>query len=177
MRPKDFLRLVKEQATYHAETLVERDIPPPKGWFTVDQIREELRMAHTRNASSRALDLHRRGLLERQPHQFKAKTGQCHMAYVYRPVPPYRTIAEAATRAFEHQEETVPKGWVRIVDVAGQLQLSAGQASSPSTSRPAAASSASTATPTTLRAPSWPSSVKRFDAGHPRPHPSPPLFS
>lgn len=124
MRPKDFLRLVKEQATYHAETLVERDIPPPKGWFTVDQIREELRMAHTRNASSRALDLHRRGLLERMPHQFKAKTGQCHMAYVYRPVPPYRTIAEAATRVFEHQEETVPKGWVRIVDVAVQLKLS-----------------------------------------------------
>jgi len=124
MRPKDFLRLVKQQATYHADTLVERDIPAPKGWFTVDQIREELRMSHTRNASSRALDLYRRGLLERQPHQFKAKTGQCHMAYVYKPVPPYRTIAEAATRVFEHQEETVPKGWVRIVDVSVKVKLS-----------------------------------------------------
>jgi predicted DNA-binding transcriptional regulator len=102
----------------------EGDVPAPKGWYTVDQIREELRMSHTRNASSRALDLHRRGLLERQPHQFKAKTGQCHMAYVYKPVPPYRTIAEASTRVFEHQEEPVPKGWVRIVDVAVQLKLS-----------------------------------------------------
>ena len=102
----------------------EGDIPPPKGWFTVEQIRNELRMAHVRNASSRALDLHRRGLLERQPHQFKAKTGQCHLAYVYRPVPPYRTIAEAADRIFEHQEESIPKGWVRIVDLAVQLKIS-----------------------------------------------------
>jgi predicted DNA-binding transcriptional regulator len=102
----------------------EGDIPPPKGWYTVDQIREELRMAHVRNASSRALDLHRRGLLERQPHQFKAKTGQCHRAYIYRPVSPYRTIREAAERVFEHQEDVVPKEWVRIVDVAVKLRIS-----------------------------------------------------
>jgi len=102
----------------------EGDIPAPKGWFTVDQIREELKMAHTRNASTRAHDLHRRGLLERQPHQFKAKTGQCHMAYIYRPVAPYRTIAEAAHRLFEHQEDKVPKGWARIVDIAVEVRLS-----------------------------------------------------
>lgn len=102
----------------------ECDIPPPKGWFTVDQIREELKMAHTRNASTRAHDLHRRGLLERQPHQFKAKTGQCHMAYIYRPAKPYRSIAEAAHRLFEHQEDKVPKGWARIVDIAVEVRLS-----------------------------------------------------
>lgn len=102
----------------------EVEVPPPKGWFTIEQIRAELRMAHARNASSRALDLHRRGLLERQPHQFKAKTGQCHMAYVYRPAKPYRSIAEAATHVFQHQEETVPKGWVRVVDIAVQLKTS-----------------------------------------------------
>lgn len=100
------------------------DIPPPKGWFTVDQIRVELRMTHTRNASSRALDLHRRGLLERMPHRFKAKTGQCHMAYVYRPVPPYRTIAEAAEQMYVHRADKVPKGWVRLVDYAVDLGVS-----------------------------------------------------
>jgi hypothetical protein len=35
----------------------ENEIPPPKGWATVEQIREELNLAYTRNASSRALDL------------------------------------------------------------------------------------------------------------------------
>jgi len=102
----------------------EGDVPAPKGWYTVDQIREELRMSHTRNASSRALDLHRRGLLERQPHQFKAKTGQCHMAYVYRPLPPYRSVKEAAEKLSSHNQDTVPKGWARIVDLAVELRVS-----------------------------------------------------
>jgi hypothetical protein len=85
----------------------ENAFPPPKGWMTVEQIRQELNLAHARNASSRACDLTRRGVLERMPHQFKAKTGQCHRAYVYRPVPPYRTITEAAACLYSHNEDPV----------------------------------------------------------------------
>jgi predicted transcriptional regulator len=101
-----------------------KDYPCPMGWFTVEQIREELSMAHTRNASSRALDLHRRGLLERQPHQFKSGTGQCHKAYVYRPVPPYKSIKDAAAQMFYHRADKVPKGWVRLVDYAVKVNVS-----------------------------------------------------
>jgi len=99
-------------------------IPPPKGWLTIEQIRQELNLSHARNASSRAADLARRGLLERQPHQFKANTGQCHKAYVYRPMPPYRSIREASDRMFAHQADKVPKGWVRIVDYAITSRIS-----------------------------------------------------
>jgi hypothetical protein len=101
-----------------------KEYPCPKGWTTVEQIRVELSMAHTRNASSRALDLHRRGLLERQPHQFKSGTGQCHQAYVYRPVPPYKSIKEAADQMFVHRADKVPKGWVRLVDYAVSKNVS-----------------------------------------------------
>jgi predicted transcriptional regulator len=101
-----------------------KEYPYPEGWFTINQIREELSMAHTRNASSRALDLHRRGLLERQPHQYKSGTGQCHMAYVYRPVPPYKSIKQAADQMFNHRSDKVPKGWVRLVDYAVENNLS-----------------------------------------------------
>ncbi len=103
---------------------VERDYAPPAGWFTVEQIRDELNLAYTRNASSRALDLHRRGVLDRQPHQFKAKTGQCHRAYVYRPRPPFKTIIEAVAGVVVVQQDKVPKGWVRIVDYAVKLKVS-----------------------------------------------------
>lgn len=102
----------------------ENAFPPPKGWMTVEQIRQELNLAHARNASSRACDLARRGVLERMPHQFRAKTGQCNMAYVYRPVPPYRTITEAAACLYTHNEDIVPKGWARIVDIAVELRVS-----------------------------------------------------
>jgi hypothetical protein len=111
-------RLLKELSN------VPKEYPCPKGWFTVEQVRVELSMAHTRNASSRALDLHRRGLLERQPHQFKSGTGQCHMAYVYRPVPPYKTVKEASEQLFAHRADKVPKGWVRLVDYAVSVNVS-----------------------------------------------------
>ena len=99
-------------------------IPPPKGWLTVEQIRAELNLSHVRNASSRAADLARRGLLERQPHQFKAKTGQCHRAYVYRPIPPYRSVKEASELLASHNADKVPAGWARIVDIAVELRVS-----------------------------------------------------
>ena len=98
--------------------------PCPEGWTTVEQIRQDLRMSHTRNASTRAYDLYRRGLLERQPHQFKAGTGQCHKAYVYRPVPPYKTVKEASEQLFAHRADKVPKGWVRLVDYAVGMNVS-----------------------------------------------------
>tara|TARA_R110000868_G_scaffold407112_1_gene688224 strand:- start:1851 stop:2348 length:498 start_codon:yes stop_codon:yes gene_type:complete len=100
------------------------DHPCPAGFYTVEQIRVELCIAYTRNASSRAYDLFRRGLLERKAHQFKANTGQCHKAYVYKPVPPYRSILEASRHLFEHQADKVPKGWVRIVDYCLTVKVS-----------------------------------------------------
>ena len=117
MRRFDPARLIEALRQEHV-------IPPPKGWSTVEQIRQELKLRHVRNASSRAYDLTRRGLLERQPHQFKANTGQCHKAYVYRPLPPYRTIREAAEQLASHNADTVPKGWARIVDLAVELRIS-----------------------------------------------------
>jgi hypothetical protein len=101
-----------------------RDYACPKGWSTVEDIRKELNLAHTRNASSRAYDLHKQGLLERLAHQFKAKTGQCHYSYVYRPIKPYRTITEAADNRFAAREDKVPSGWVRVVDFAAEIGLS-----------------------------------------------------
>ena len=125
MRPAEYVKhLTKLLAKTEAELLPACYIPPPKGWLTVEQIRKELGLAHARNASSRAADLAKRGLLERQPHQFKAATGQCHMAYVYRPLPPYRSVREASERLCAHDADAVPKGWVRIVDISHKLKVS-----------------------------------------------------
>jgi hypothetical protein len=99
-------------------------IPVPKGWLTVDQIRTDLNLAYTRNASSRAHDLHRRGVLDRQPHQFKANTGQCHKAYIYRPKPPFKSVKAAADGLAAIQSEKVPKGYVRIVEYARSVKVS-----------------------------------------------------
>lgn len=120
MRIKDFMKQVTESTHMH----VEREYPVPNGWLTVEQIREELNLAYTRNASSRALDLYRRGVLDRQAHQFKANTGQCHKAYIYRPKPPFKSVKAAADGLFASQSEKVPKGYVRIVDYATTERVS-----------------------------------------------------
>lgn len=99
-------------------------IPQPAGWFTIEQIRVELGFSHTRNASSRAADLSKRGVLERLAHKFRADTGQCHKAYVYRPLPPFKTIKEAAENFHAAKGDTVPKGYVRLVDYAIQQGVS-----------------------------------------------------
>lgn len=101
-----------------------KDYATPKGWSTIDQIRVELNLAYTRNASSRAYELFKRGLLERMAHQSKANTGQCHWAYVYRPRPPYRTIGEANANILKAREQKVPAGWVRVIDYSFDADIS-----------------------------------------------------
>ena len=118
-KPADIIaRLMRE---LQAST---KDNPPPAGWSSVEAIRSELGIAYTRNASSRAYDLFRRGLLERKAHQFRAATGQCHKAYIYKPLPPYRSIREASENMFDHRSDKVPKGWVRVVEYAHNINLS-----------------------------------------------------
>jgi len=122
MKPADYVRQLKAEAA--SATCVSAVIPPPKGWLTVEQIRKELGLAHARNASTRAADLCKRGLLERMAHQFKADTGQCHKAYVYRPMPPYKSVRDASERLVHHDAELVPHGWVRIVELSAKLKVS-----------------------------------------------------
>lgn len=112
--PKDFV------AAFHGT----KDYSVPKGWSSVEQVRQELNLAYVRNASTRAFELFRHGLLERTAHQFKAKTGQCHHAYVYRPAKPYRSIKQAAANVFKAREDKVPKGWTRIMDYSFGAKVS-----------------------------------------------------
>lgn len=98
--------------------------PVPAGWFSVLQICKELQLAHTRNASSRAYDLCRRGMLERQQHIYKTNSGHCHKAYIYKPLPPYKSIKQASEQLFQHCADKVPKEWVRLVDYADSINVS-----------------------------------------------------
>lgn len=113
--------LMRELATRPEE----KDYSYPPGWQTVEMIRVELNLAHTRNASSRAKDLFKRGVLERLPVQLKCETGQCHRTYVYKPLIPFATIKEASENLHVHEGDVVPKQFVRIVDYALELKTSA----------------------------------------------------
>ena len=102
---------------------VETNFAVPEGWSTIHDIRRELRMNHTRNASSRAHDLWRIGVVERRLHRFTALSGQCNKGYIYRPKHPFKSIAEAALNYNAGGEDPVPAGYVRIVDFAASIHL------------------------------------------------------
>lgn len=118
MRIADFVKSVMDNPAKVLAEYKPGTKPVPAGWFTIDQIRVELGLGHTRNASSRAADLCKRGVLERKSHQFKAATGQCHRAYIYRPIHPFKTIREAADNMHAVKGDKVPNEYVRLVDYA-----------------------------------------------------------
>jgi len=101
----------------------ERD-PMPKGWYTVRDIQTELGMRWASNASTRAKNLHDRGIIERKLWHAYKDFGYAR-AYIYCLKPPHRTWAEAVDAYHKVGEEKVPKGWSRPIDFAKLLGISA----------------------------------------------------
>jgi hypothetical protein len=120
MNLRDFVKAVRSTAVRQAV----REPETPKGWFTVGQIREALGVTYDRNASSRARELWRRGMLDRLQVKTQCPSGSVHKGYVYRPRKPYRTIQEANLMALNHCADKVPKGYVRVIDYAVTARMS-----------------------------------------------------
>ncbi len=97
----------------------------PKGWYDLDELTLAFNMRWRHNASSRAIAMHKRGVLERRPHRGVTAEGQTYRSFIYRPVKPARTIAEALDAFLTVGEERPPKGWARPVELAEMLDVSA----------------------------------------------------
>lgn len=96
----------------------DRDLPAPDGWYTLSDIRKELGLSYNRNASTRAYEIFMRGGAERKLHRSRVKSGHCHMSYIYKPKPPFKTMIEAAFDSRNLPSEEVPSGWVRPIEYA-----------------------------------------------------------
>jgi hypothetical protein len=96
----------------------------PKGWYTVRDIQLILGMRWAANASTRAKNLHERGIVERMEWRAYKDYGFAR-AYIYRLKPPHKTWQQAVEAYHTVGEEKVPKGWARPVDFARILGISA----------------------------------------------------
>lgn len=96
----------------------------PKGWYTVRDIQLILGMRWAANASTRAKNLHARGIVERMEWRAYKDYGFAR-AYIYRLKPPHKTWQQAVEAYHTVGEEKVPKGWSRPIDFAKTIGISA----------------------------------------------------
>ena len=101
-----------------------KDTPVPKGWYTVRDIQLLLGMRWAANASTRAKNLHHRGIVDRMEWRAYKDYGFAR-AYIYRLKPPHKTWQQAVDAYHVVGEEKVPKGWSRPIDFARTLGISA----------------------------------------------------
>lgn len=99
--------------------------PKPKGWMDIDELTLCFNMRWRHNASSRAISMHKRGVLDRIPYRGISAEGQVFRGFLYRPAKPYRTMEQALQGFLHVGEEKVPKGWARPIEIAEMLNVSA----------------------------------------------------
>lgn len=122
MRINDYLRTVRKEAKEPKPGLMNG--PPPKGWLTIREIQKLLGMRWAANASTRAKNLHERGILDRMEWKAYRDYGFSR-AFIYKLRPPYKTWQEAIDAYNTVGQEKVPKGWARPVEFARMLGISA----------------------------------------------------
>ena len=97
--------------------------PIPKGWLTVTDIQKHYGFRWRHTASTRASSMFDRGLLDRKLVRRFSGVMVCR-AYIYRILPPCKTLADADKLFLASGSEKVPKGWATAKQIADSLGVS-----------------------------------------------------
>lgn len=117
-----YLKAVRKE---RKEQKAQDNSEPPAGWYTIADMQKLLNMRWRHNASTRAASMHARGVLQRRPWRGVSPEGQPFRAFVYRPVPPAKTLEQAVAAFICSGQERVPKGYARPIEIADRLHISA----------------------------------------------------
>jgi hypothetical protein len=100
-----------------------QDTPIPKGWITVQEMQKLYGHRWRHTTSSRASSMASRGLLARQ---LITKRGEAmhYREYIYRVLPPSKSLADADLLYANAGAEKVPKGWGTAKQIAIPLKVS-----------------------------------------------------
>lgn len=99
------------------------DTAIPKGWITVQDMQKHYGHRWRHTTSSRASHMASRGLLERQLVTRRSEAMH-YREYIYRILPPAKTIADADLLYSDAGTEKVPKGWGTAKQLALILKVS-----------------------------------------------------
>lgn len=117
-----YLKAVRKEAKEHKAA---DETVPPSGWYTISELQKLFNMRWRHNASTRAASMYARGVLQRMPWRGVSPEGQPFRAFVYRPVPPAKSIEQAIAAFICSGQQPVPKGYARPTEIADRLHISA----------------------------------------------------
>ena len=95
----------------------------PKGWITVQEMQKLYGHRWRHTTSSRASNMASRGLLERQLITRRSEAMH-YREYIYRVLPPAKSLADADLLYSEAGTEKVPKDWGSAKQIALKLKVS-----------------------------------------------------
>lgn len=99
------------------------DTPVPKGWLTVQEMQKHYGHRWRHTTSCRAAAMAERGLLDRKLITRRSESMH-YRAFVYRVLPPAKTLADADLLYSSAGTEKVPKGWGTAKQIALALKVS-----------------------------------------------------
>ena len=97
--------------------------PIPKGWLTIQDMQRHYSHRWRHTTSSRAGSMYDRGILGRKLITKRGETMHCR-AYIYRILPPAKTLDDADLLFAECGAVKVPKGWGTAKQLATILGVS-----------------------------------------------------
>jgi hypothetical protein len=100
-----------------------QDTQVPKGWVTIQEMQKHYGHRWRHTTSSRASSMSARGLLARKLITRRSEAMH-YREYIYRILPPAKSLADADLLYADAGTEKVPKGWVPAKQIALALKVS-----------------------------------------------------
>ncbi len=100
-----------------------KDTTIPKGWLTVQEMQRQYGHRWKHTTSYRAASMAQRGLLGRKLITRRSEAMH-YREYIYRVLPPCKTLADADLLYLSSGQDKVPKGWATARQLADKLKIS-----------------------------------------------------
>lgn len=99
------------------------DMPVPRGWLTIQEMQKHYGHRWKHTTSSRAASMAQRGLLDRKLILRKSPAMH-YREYIYRVLPPAKTLSDADQVYLSCGQDKVPKGWATAKQLSAKLSIS-----------------------------------------------------
>jgi hypothetical protein len=101
----------------------QKAMPVPKGWLTIQEMQKHYGHRWRHTTSYRASSMARRGLLDRKLI-LRQSAAMHYREYIYRVLPPCKSLADADLKYLGVGQDKVPKGWATAKQLAERFKIS-----------------------------------------------------
>lgn len=116
-------KAIKELTKAVSKPVGPTNTPVPKGWLTIQEMQKHYGHRWRHTTSYRAASMAQRGLLDRKLI-IRKSLAMHYREYIYRVLPPNKTLAQADLKYLGVGQDKVPKGWATAKQLAERFKIS-----------------------------------------------------